>query len=192
MTTHNVPGLLSGEVRSGHIGNDAITSGNIAPGQIGSGHLASGLLQGGGAQQGKILVDDFFTVEEMVSGGRAVQISQSGRLRIAMAAVSGRMPAEGVVMDNVLSGDVAQMYIAGRAPLSPAVNFSGFVGQSIWVGQSGSLDTASPPFSGSVIQRIGTPYSQSGLFVSVGTSGGLTGTGTGNASEALIMAISAV
>jgi hypothetical protein len=171
------------------VGSGAIQSGHVASGVVGTNELASGAV----IDYARSLRDGFFATSEPISGVKAVKLSESGLLQIAMAAVSGRMPAEGVVIDNVLSGQVAQMYFGGRTPPSPNMNYSGYVGHSIWVGNSGTLDTAPPPFSGAVIQRVGVPYSQSGLFVNVGTSGGLiSGGGGGTGSQALIMAMTAV
>lgn len=100
--------------------------------------------------------------EEIISGVRAVNISQSGYLRIAMAAISGRMPATGIVIDNTLSGGAANVYTVGQYQFpSGMANFSGYVGHAIWVGNSGQIVVMSGSwasggvFSGGLAQKIG-------------------------------------
>lgn len=154
------PHLASGAVQSGHIGNAAVVSGSIASGQVGSTHLASGLI----APAAEYLVDDTFQTAEPISGVRAAGFTPSGYLQIAMASVSGRMPAAGVVVDNYASGVLAKLYHRGRL-FSTGLNFSGFVDKPIFVGQSGILATAAPTVSGSQTQRIGFAAAASGLFV---------------------------
>jgi hypothetical protein len=66
---------------------------------------------------------------------------------IAMASVSGRMPAVGVVADNRNSGDVVTVYTQGSLypPISGLCNFT--AGQPVFVGRSGQITNASGSFS---------------------------------------------
>jgi hypothetical protein len=115
--------------------------------------------------------------EEIVSGSVAVCLSQSGNIRIAMASVSGRMPAVGVVFQNTLSGLPANVYTAGAFQFtSGLVDFSGYLGQSLFVGRSGQIVTTSGSFnsggllSGDVIQPIGYALNSGGGMMGIAAS----------------------
>ncbi|RJQ24612.1 hypothetical protein C4577_07525 [Candidatus Parcubacteria bacterium] len=176
----------SGSVTSGHVGNGAVVSGSIASGTVGSPHIASGQIQtyhhssGSTAPQSMGLLfysnsGEMYTAvtEEPISGIRAVQISQSGYLRIAMASVSGRWPALGIVIDNVASGLRAPVYGIGtvQIPLAAAsgiVDFSGYLGRQLVLGRSGHVVTDSGGFNsgglvaGDAVQPLGSVGINSG------------------------------
>ena len=119
------------------------------------------------------LVDSTYTTAEMISGGKAVGFNQSGQLQVAMAGVSGRMPAIGVVRGNHLSGTIANVFLAGQlynVVLSGTPwNFSGWTGQPLYVGVSGDVIASGAPIaSGNIQQIIGVSVSQSGLMLNVG------------------------
>lgn len=183
----------SGQVVSGEIGNAAVLSGSIASGQVGHPHISSGAITSGqlgvtgtptGSQflradfawaspTAEILTDSTFITAELISGGRAVALNMSGQLQIAMASVSGRMPAIGVLETNVASGQSATIVQKGRA-ISPGFNFSGQIGNPLYVGASGTIEAFA--FSGSEIQSMGIAAFASGgtaneLFV--GLPGGI-------------------
>lgn len=170
--------LSSGAVNSGHLANISVLSGTIASGSIDTYHMASGaaasiaqnvvpFLSGG--------IQTIFT-EEAISGVRAVAMSQSGRLRIAMAGISGRMPAIGVVVEGVLSGIQANVAQMGAIQLSSGLaNYSGSLGFPLFVGRSGQIVTQSGSFnsggliafSGQVTQKIGTVFNSGGALLHV-------------------------
>jgi hypothetical protein len=186
----------SGQVVSGEIGNAAVVSGSIASGSIGHFHVASGAITSGqlgvtgtpngtnflrddfswstpSATNAEILIDSTFITAELISGGRAVALNTSGRLQIAMASVSGRMPAIGVLETNVASGQSATIVQKGRA-ITAGFNFSGQIGNPMYVGASGTIEAT--PFSGSEVQSMGVAAFASGgtaneLFV--GLPGGI-------------------
>src|SRR5216683_3504444 len=110
-----VPAINYGSVGNTSIGSGAVQSGNIASGQVGTYAFGSGATATRAMGLSPIYSGSFLTVvtEETVSGVRAVHISPSGNVRIAMAAVSGRMPAIGAVFENVLSGIQCNVYIGG-------------------------------------------------------------------------------
>lgn len=110
-------------------------------------------------------VENTFLTAEAISGGRAVNISQSGKVQASMASVSGRMPSFGVVIDNVLSGLAATVYTRGRVT-STQFNFSGYIGQRVWAGTSGELVVSGVPSqSGNIQECLGFVTSQSGMMV---------------------------
>jgi hypothetical protein len=167
---------LSGGIISGLIGNNAVTSGNIASGQISTYHLASGATTTISQFSAPFMSGTAWTAitEEMISGDRAVTLSQSGTLRIAMASISGRMPAIGVVVDNVASGIPANVYTAGLFQFTSGMaDYSGYLGQTIFVGRSGQIVTTSGSFnsggllSGNIIQPLGQAWTSGGAIIKV-------------------------
>ncbi len=186
--------LSSGSVRSGHIGNAAVVSGSYASGSIaglgaGGFAIASGTLSTYDLASGAVARASQFSVpiqsgtswsiltEEPISGIKAAQISQSGTLRIAMASVSGRMPAVGAVFDNVASGIPANVYTHGffvsSSGLMPTF---GFFGQPMFVGRSGHITVASGFFasggwaSGDYGQKLGIALAQASGAVLLNTT----------------------
>lgn len=112
--------------------------------------------------------------EEPISGLRAVCISPSGNIRIAMAGVSGRMPAIGITPDNVASGISCNVFTAGDVQaVAGLVDFSGYIGLPIYVGRSGQIVTASGAWnsggfqSGDILQYIGVPGNSGAFFIDV-------------------------
>ena len=156
--------LASGAVQSGHIGNAAVVSGSLASGQVFDFHFASGAM----IDVAHWLEERTFISAEAISGGRAVGFNQSGAVQIAMASVSGRMPAVGVAAVNVASGVLTTINTRGRV-FSTVFNFSGWMNQPIYVGASGDLVASGAPIlSGNIQQIVGVSCQQSGLFVQVG------------------------
>ena len=152
--------IASGTVTTNDIGSGSINSGLLGSGQIGNFHVASGQIQGlGGAGvpniasgtvnannlvsgiPSRLMMDDSLTCEENISGVRAVNISQSGYLRVAMASVSGRMPACGIVVGNYLSGaSSVPYYTFGAFQFTSGLNdYSGYNGAALYVGRSGNI-----------------------------------------------------
>ncbi len=157
-TSVRVNNIGSGQVQSGRIGLQGIVSGNvgsgsiagqagggvfgIASGTIGSMDLASGTIATL-ARWGVVDVSGI-TTEEVISGVRAVTMSLSGRMRIAMTNVSGRMPAVGVMFGNAVSGDVvsglACYWGGGPFQLSSGLSYFPILGSQVYVGRSGQVD----------------------------------------------------
>lgn len=112
--------------------------------------------------------------EEIISGVRAVQVSPSGNLRIAMASVSGRMPAIGVVSSDYASGSMVWFdQLSTIQAESGLLNFSGRIGKQVWVGRSGHLGVMSGGWmsggfaSGNVQQRVGIVLNSGGVRVNI-------------------------
>lgn len=164
--------VASGTLTTNDIGSGAIVSGLIASGQIGGRHFASGAM----ITQAQWVASVYsgtpwsLVTAENVSGVRAVCVDQSGNIRVAMAAVSGRMPAVGVVIDNALSGIPANIYTDGLIFFTSGL-FNGInhFGQPVWVGRSGQLSPISGSFdsggyaSGDIGQKLGVAVTQSGI-----------------------------
>jgi hypothetical protein len=168
--------LTSGWVNSGHIGDSTVTSGNIASGQIYTSHLSSGDITSGHLSDNSVVsgsigsgqINDFnFTSgaridsaeyllseglisAETISGGRGVTLNQSGALIVARAGQSGRYPAIGVCVNNVLSGQPVSRYHLARVVSPTHFNFVGGMGceHPIWLGLSGEMAFPTPPLPG--------------------------------------------
>jgi trimeric autotransporter adhesin len=171
--------ILSGHIASGnvvdrHLGSGSVRSGSIASGSISTNKLASGAV----ITAARVIIEDDIATEEVISGVRAVNISQSGRLRQAMAGVSGRMPACGVLVGNVVSGQAVsalsgtQVILFGKTAVSSGrIPTSGF-GLFLYVGMSGNLVGPAGITSGMVIQRVAV-NAQSGQMIVI-TDGRIT------------------
>lgn len=176
--------IASGQLAGFELGSGAIVSGRIASGQIGNNHLAAGAVQSGSVGSGQLStfhiasgakvdasewsIEDTFVAVENISGGRAVAFSQSGSLLVAMPGVSGRMPAIGVVVDNVLATATATVYRGGRV-FSTLFNFSGWPGSPLYVGLSGHVvASGAPTASGNIQQSLGVAITGSGAMIQIG------------------------
>lgn len=166
--------LGSGAVIAGTVGSGAIQSGNLSSGLIGDYALASGAGITA-ARYLEVFKSGFAGVtEEIISGVRAVCISQSGNIRIAKASISGLMPAIGVVYDNVLSGIQPNVYTQGILQYSSGLgDYSGNLGRPLYVGRSGHVVTASGSWNSGgfadtdQIQFIGTVYNSGASLINV-------------------------
>lgn len=201
--------VLSGQIGSGQVGAFALVSGlvGLTPGSVASGFLADGAVLSGTVASGQLTTNHFASgiptpnsllltphmsgfagviTTEMISGVRAVQITASG-YRIAMASVSGRMPAHGVSVQNVLSGRPLDLLVIGHVqiPITTSGNFSGYTGSPAFVGRSGQIVSLSGSFnsgghlSGDIGQQVGQVANSGGLLVNLATqtfSGGALGT----------------
>jgi hypothetical protein len=161
----------SGAIRSGHL--------NIS-GQVRTSLISSGATTTNAQYVAPLVSGIGFTVitGEAISGGHAVCVSQSGTLLNAMASISGRMPAIGVVFDNVASGRQATIYTHGAYQVGAITltgfNFSGQLGKAVYVGRSGHITVASGQFqSGGFvftadwIQRLGVVINSGGVLINV-------------------------
>jgi hypothetical protein len=196
-TPHIASGTLgtfdfgSGAIIAGAVGSGAVRSGNIASGGVGFGHIANAAVRSGSVASGQLfdfhfasgakidsaqrLWDNFnFIAGERISGGvepAAVcigTISGAPTILTAMASVSGRMPAIGVVIANVASGATATVYKHG--PLyGTNISLSGYQGRALFVDRSGRLNASgAPTLSGDVVQCVGYVLQNSGMFLDMG------------------------
>lgn len=149
-----------------------IQSGAIASGQLGGNHFASGAK----IDVSEWVTDNTYTTSEIVSGGSVPAavclsiISGAATVRAAMASVSGRMPAIGVVFENLASGATANVFAFGKV-FSTLMNFSGWMNRPIYVGRSGQISASgAPTLSGDIQQIIGQVIQHSGMFVNPQTA----------------------
>jgi hypothetical protein len=156
----NIPGYVSPGPFTG------LTSGSIQSGQFSSGVVSPAA---------RTLIADNFYSAEPISGGSipvAVAATQVSGIQAfaqtAMASVSGRMPAFGIVTSNYLSG--VQMIIYRDGPIfNNLFNYSGWLDQCIYVGMSGQLSASgAPQLSGNIQQIIGVSVQNSGMVLQIG------------------------
>ncbi len=174
--------ITSGQIVSGMIGNGAVNSGNIASGQIGLPHLVSGLIVQQLSNNQVLPISGntgvnmpvFSTqVAETVSGVCAVSYNSIGKLQVAMAGVPSRMPAVGIVTDNVASGSTAMVYAFGTTNFPTTASGNVTLGSQVWIAQSGQLCSMSGSFmsggfaSGNVQQCVGVANSTNGMHFGV-------------------------
>lgn len=190
----SLPHIASGSMTGFELGSGAVVSGRVASGQLADFHFASGAK----IDASEWGVDTSFFAGERISGGGtpcAVSLAflSGGRsLQTAMASISGRMPAVGIVLANYNSGDAVAFYRGGRV-YSSLFNFSGWANRPVYVGRSGQISASgAPTSSGDVQQIVGVVSQNSGLYVQVGDaleeviaasgdigSGSVTGQATG-------------
>lgn len=135
--------IVSGDLGSGVVTTYDFSSGVVAPFSMGTLSFMSGVSASG-------INPINAKTEETISGIRAVHLTTSGTLRIAMASVSGRMPSIGIAVDNALSGLELNVYTYGRVPVSASGAYlfgSGQIGSRLWVGRSGNIATVSGSWS---------------------------------------------
>ena len=186
--------IASGVIGTFHIADGGVTSGDVGSGQIGRFHLASGVVGSGAIASGSLstyhfasgatvtraqFTGPFFSgtswsilTEERISGVRGVHIASGGTLRIAMASVSGRYPAMGVVVDNTESGIAANVYNAGVfQTIAGLADYSGYTGKQLFLGRSGQVVTVSGSFnsggllSGDIWQALGVVLNSGGFVL---------------------------
>jgi hypothetical protein len=172
-----VPQIASGTVGPLDIGSGAVNSGHLASGQVGNNALANNSVRSGALGSGQVSTPHFASganamtawmpTAEMISGLKAVCVLANNTLALAMAGSGLRMPAVGLVLGNVASGDPAQVTFGGfvMSPTSGlAETWSGMAGRPLLVGSGGVVGTFSGLLSGAAYQRIGVAVS-GGLFL---------------------------
>lgn len=184
--------IASGQIGTYHLAAGALTtynllpgasgsvvSGTIASGQIGTYHLSSGIIISQATSLTPIISGRSIIAGEPISGGRAVTFGTSGNIvLIAMASVQARMPAAGIVMDNVASGIQVNVYTGGHLQFPQStgmVDYSGYISKSVYVGRSGQIVSSSGSYnsggllSGDFIQSLGLIANSGGLVVNIGS-----------------------
>lgn len=110
-----------------------------------------------------------FTTLETITDGDAIYLNASGYIGRARANASGTMHAAGVAVQDIASGRVGQVQLAGRK-YSANYNFSGFVGLNAYVSaaSAGAILGTKPTASGQIVQQVGFILNQTTLQVSIG------------------------
>ena len=169
--------IASGDVQSGHVASGAVqgylgSTRHIASGTVGIYDFGSGAIAPISQFSAPLFSGTAWTAitEEIISGVRAVSLSESGALRIARADSSVTMPAIGVVVDNVASGRVANVYTAGPFQFTSGMaDYSGYLGHNLWVSLSGTLLPYSAVgfYGGCPEQSVGSVTNSGGAVIKV-------------------------
>ncbi len=157
--------IASGGVTSGMLGRNSIQPENLVSGS--PVQLTAPIFSGG---------PNAPITAEVISGGRAVRIDASGQIQIAMASVSGRMPAMGIARDNYLSGVACTVLTGGYVQFASGMaDFSGGTGSRLFVGRSGQVVLISGSWtsgafgSGDLGQVIGVVQNSGGMVFDLGS-----------------------
>lgn len=160
--------IASGTLGIFDFGSGAINSGSIGKNSVNSLNVSSGTQ----VTATNYVIPIQLNTQETISGIRSVAVSQSGFLLIAMASVTGRTPAVGIVIDSVLSGQPANVYTAGSFQTSSGLlDYSGALGNLVFVGRSGQIVTVSGSWnsggflSSDVIVPVGVVFNSGGFFM---------------------------
>ena len=168
---------ISGSIKSGNIGNAAVTSGNIASGSISIYHIASGVLQSGTTLSSGIVTSGYIGNNAVVSGS------------IASGSIGLYHIASGVLQSGITlsSGVVTSGYIGNNAIVSGSIASGSITGSHISSGSITNTNLASGTIiasrmaSGSVLSgniasgQIGTFHIGSGAITSSLISSGQIG-----------------
>jgi len=140
-------------IQSEDINWRAVTSGKIAPQAVLTSNLQYGI--------GKRVQ---YRIDETLTDGAVVSINRSGYINVTNVHVSSRMPAIGVLVGDTNSGDTAIIQTEG--PLASANwNFSGYVGDGVYVDASGGLRAGTSFAQSGLIQQMGVIDTHSSIFV---------------------------
>ena len=167
--------ILSGQLASGIIAGVHIKDGSILSGELGSGIIGDTLLKDFGLLSGKyasgsiteqalvsgISIDISEVSQEpsyragtLISAYLGVQFSTSGYFSHAQAADVDTIPAVGLAIDNIASGDIGTFQYQGRIT-NPGWDFSGHIGKLLFLGTSSQVTPTAPSASGQGAQRLG-------------------------------------
>jgi hypothetical protein len=134
-------GLVSGQVTSGFLGDNSVLSGNIGSGQVSTPHFASGTIAP--FAQATAYFQDMLASITMSGINAAFVRVVSGQFVEPASGAAGIFPVVGLVIDNVLSGQVARVYTQGAIFSTKFQNasFSGRAGQIVFRANLGNPDT---------------------------------------------------
>lgn len=171
-------GILSGKLASGaiwskDIGNLAIVSGKLADNSINLGAIPDSLITeaklipGISIDIAETLMEGTLAAIEPISSGCCVYVGRNGivggLVGVAMA-VSGTMPAVGIVESTTISGSIPLIKFAGRCKALPSI-ISGQRSREVFVGTDGQVSLTPPSTSGKIAQRIGVVMNDSSVFL---------------------------
>lgn len=180
-------GLLSANygalgIGGAHVANQGLVSANLAAGVIGhtlvtdygivSGKIASGAITEGGLASGisidiaEVGQEPTFRAQDLVSAYLGVYFSASGYFNYAQAATVTTMPAVGITIANITSGQIGTIHHTGRIR-NTAWNFSGYVGSLGFLGTSSevTLMVSGLMISGRNVQRMGEVIDEDAVFL---------------------------
>ena len=141
----------AGSVGGTHIADLGITSGKYAAQSITEGVLVSGI----SIDIAETSIDPGYRAKLPISGLACVYVANmSGNYVDTALALSGYMPAIGITLAPIASGQLGSIIYAGRAT-APASVVSGQYRKQVYVGASGQLAVTPPSATGNCQQIMG-------------------------------------
>jgi len=158
-------GILSGAIGAAVIGdallaNYGIVSGKVASGAITENELVSGI----SIDIAEMMQEPSYRAQQLLSACLGVQFNISGYFNYAQAGDISSMPAVGLTIGNILSGQIGTFRHLGRIA-NGGWNFSGYVGRLLFTGTSSEVTLTAPSSSGECVQRIGKVIDYGTVFV---------------------------
>lgn len=176
-------GLIIGDliaalaVASGHLGWGAITSGksgtnailtdNINAAAVTSGKIGARAVLGSSLEFGIQKTVQYTLVETLIDG-KVVHINRSGQLAVADYHASARMPGLGILIGDTNSGVTATIITEGKFSTTN-YNFSGYIGDGVYIGASGDLRAGTAWQQSGLVQQMGVIDTHSSIFVNKGS-----------------------
>lgn len=154
--------FAAGSIGDGHIADQGIVSGKYAPGSIIEDNLVSGI----SIDISEVGQEPTFRAQNEVSGYLGVYFSASGYFNYAQAATVTKMPAVGIAVGDITSGQIGTIHHTGRIT-NAAWNFSGYVGALAFLGTSSevTLMVSGLMISGRCVQRMGEVIWEDAVFL---------------------------
>jgi len=149
-------GLLSANFAAGVIGHSLVTDYGIVSGKIASGAVTENeLVSGISIDIAETSIEPGYRAKANISGLACVYVAAvSGNYVDTALAISGYMPAIGITLVPIASGQLGSIIYAGRAA-GPTSVISGQYRKQVYVGTSGQLAVTPPSTSGYCQQIMG-------------------------------------
>lgn len=147
-------GILSASIGTGEIGDTLLTDFGLISGKYASGSITEqALVSGISIDIAEVSQEPSYRAEQLISAYLGVQFSVSGYFNYAQAADIDTMPAVGVAIANIASGAIGTFQYQGRMT-NAAWDFSGHVGELLFLGTSSQVALTAPSTSGECVQRV--------------------------------------
>lgn len=177
--------ILSGEIGSGiiagiHIKDSSIVSSEIGANAVGgakiwayglvSGKYASGsiteqaLASGISIDISEVVQEPSYRAGSLISAYLGVQFSTSGYFNHAQAFDVDTMPTVGLAIASIASGQIGTFQYQGRIT-NPSWDFSGHIGELLFLGTSSQVTLTAPATSGECVQRVGKVIDPTKVFL---------------------------
>jgi len=157
--------ILSGELGSGIIGDTLLKDFGLLSGKYASGSITEqALVSGISIDIAEVGQEPSYRAGALISAYLGVQFSTSGYFNHAQAADVDTMPAVGLAIANIASGQIGTFHYQGRIT-NPSWDFSGYVGSILFLGTSSQVTLTAPSTSGECVQRVGKVIDPTKVFL---------------------------
>lgn len=157
--------ILSGQIGAGVIGDTLLSDFGLISGKYASGSITEQALASGiSIDIAEVGQEPSYRAGELISAFLGVQFSTSGYYGHAQAADADTMPAVGLAIANIASGALGTFHHTGRIG-NPSWDFSGHVGELLFLGTSSQVTVTAPSASGQCAQRVGKVIDPTTIFL---------------------------